>query len=196
MAIVYWIRSTVGLQSIEDSGYIGVAENFNKRSRRHIKAATERSHQNKKLQDLLLSESYEISSVYSGTSAECYKHEKTLRPFLNIGLNIAIGGKGGRTRIGYTLSAEFRRKRSIYMLGNTIAAGNNKPKTEEHRTRISTSLKGRVISESARQKQSLAMKGRTLTEEHKKKIADAARGKKRGPYRKKPMDIQRKTVDG
>lgn len=57
-------------------------------------------------------------------------------------------------------------KNKISLLGNTNAkGGKGKPKSEEHRAKISSSIKGRPKSEEQKLKQSQKMKGRFRSEE-------------------------------
>ena len=65
------------------------------------------------------------------------------------------------------------------MLGNTHANGNkNKPKSEEHKNRISAALKGKSKSIEQRKKQAIAMTGRKQSAELIEKRSKAVTGNK------------------
>ena len=183
-ASVYWIRK-ISHTEISKEGYVGVARNVEKRLYRHKRLASQRKHENALLQEVLFENDTVVEVVFYGKEEECYKKEKELRPGYKIGWNIVPGGHGGSTSLGMKYSEEFRKKRSEIMKGNQIAKGNKKPKSEEHRKKISEGNIGRIISEEQRKKQSEKMKGRKQTPESKEKRRLAALGKKRGPYKKK-----------
>ena len=70
-------------------------------------------------------------------------------------------------------------KNKISLLGNTNARGNKgKPKSEEHKLKMSAAAKGRPKSEEQKLKQSQSMKGRLHTEEHKLKVAETLIGQR------------------
>ena len=70
-------------------------------------------------------------------------------------------------------------KNKISLLGNTNACGNKgKPKSEEHKLKMSAAAKGRPKSEEQKLKQSQSMKGRLHTEEHKLKVAETLIGQR------------------
>lgn len=62
-------------------------------------------------------------------------------------------------------------KNKISLLGNTNARSNKgKPKSTEHKLKLSSATKGRPKSEEQKLKQSQSMKGRLLSEDHKLKV--------------------------
>ena len=184
-ASVYWIRKP-NHTDLTKEGYIGVARNVSGRLIRHKNLALRGQHPNNLLQEVLLQDDTILEVIFSGNETECYSKESELRPNYRIGWNIVPGGHGGSTTLGMKYSEEFRKKRSEIMKGNSIAKGNHKPKSEEHRKKISIGITGRVVSEEQKRKQSIAMKRKKpFTEEHKKKLSEAATGKKRGSYKKK-----------
>jgi hypothetical protein len=70
-------------------------------------------------------------------------------------------------------------KNKISLLGNTNARGNKgKPKSEEHKLKMSAAAKGRPKSEEQKLKQSQSMKGRLHTEEHKLKVSETLIGQR------------------
>jgi hypothetical protein len=188
-AVVYWIHHVDHIDPYSE-GYIGVTVNFDRRIKTHIKHVKKNDHLNEHLQNNLLNENVKITILHEDEEEVCYDLERKYRPDLYIGWNISRGGSdGGVTRTGYKLSDEFRENRRLHMIGNDIAKGNKgKPKTKEHREKISLSNKGKFVSEEQKIKQSLKMKGRKLSEEHKEKIRLNNLGKKRGPYKKKEKD--------
>jgi hypothetical protein len=153
----------------------------------HLREAKQQRHKNEYVSENLLKDEIIIELIFEGSEEDCYEYERKLRPRTLMGWNIAVGGsKHPCVRSGYKMPEEFCNKRREHMLGNKIASGGKgKPKSEDHKRKISESNVGKVISEEQRAKQSVKMKGRTLSEEHKEKIRLAGLGKKRGPYKKK-----------
>lgn len=97
--------------------------------------------------------------------------------------NANIGGRGGSIK-GRKLSEESRKRISAALIGNTYGSGlKGKPKTEEHKRKISEGNKGRIISAEQRQIISERNKGnkyclgRKLSEESKHKMSEAKKGK-------------------
>lgn len=183
-AVVYWIRNK-NHSNVLTEGYVGVARNLGKRISRHKRDAFFQKHQNKNLQKVLLTDDYTIDIIFSGLVEECYEQEHTLRSNYRIGWNIVPGGYGGSTNLGKKMSDDFRKKCSERMKGNSLAKGNNKSKTEEHKQKISKALKNKPKSIEQKQKQSEKMKGRKQSAESIEKRRLSALGKKRGPYKKK-----------
>jgi hypothetical protein len=179
---LYWIRK-LHHTDITKEGYVGVARDFSGRIYRHKNAAKKGQHQNNLLQEVLLQDDTIVEVIFFGDEKDCYEKEYELRPFFNLGWNIAPGGKGG-SRPGTKLSEEFCKRRSELMKGNTLAKGNHKPKSEEHRKKIGLSNKGRPKSEEQKRKQSLIMKGRKQSPESNEKRRIASTGRKY-PNRKK-----------
>jgi hypothetical protein len=72
-----------------------------------------------------------------------------------------------------------------------------KPKTEEHKRKLSIAEKGKIISDESRRKMSASGKGRQFTEEHKKKISLANKGRE-GPHKGIPRtdEVKKKISDG
>jgi len=183
IACVYWIRKKHH-NDCKSEGYIGVARNVQKRFNRHVKQALNKNHKNKNLILHLFDNDIVVETLFVGDETECYLKEFQLRPNYRIGWNVVPGGHGGSTSLGKKHTEEFKKRRSECMKGNKIAVGNNKPKTDEHKRKISFSLKGRIISDEQKLKQSLKMKGRKQSPESNEKRRLSSLGKKRGPYKK------------
>jgi hypothetical protein len=86
------------------------------------------------------------------------KHLKVVQSPLYV--NVAYAQPNGCCSVstkGATKSTTTRRK----MMGNKNAVGNHKPKSETHKLKISTALKGKIKSESSKHLQSVSMKGRS-----------------------------------
>ncbi|MCG9613252.1 hypothetical protein L1D41_26860 [Vibrio harveyi] len=91
---VYHIR-TVGDYEL-DRGYIGVSSNVTVREKDHWLHLERGDHKNYKLQAAFNRTDLEFVILYSGlTEHEAYDLEKQYRPYANVGLNIAPGGKKG-----------------------------------------------------------------------------------------------------
>jgi len=187
-ATVYWIRNK-NHTNIREEGYVGVTLDLDRRLQRHKLAAVSGNHCNLNLANALISEEYEVERIFEGSEDDCYLKELELRPEWKIGWNIVPGGgrSSGRA-FGMMMPLEFRMKASERMRGNKLAAGNNKPKTAEHRKKISEANSGKSKSDEQKRKQSEAMRGRKQSPEHIEKKRLAALGKKRGPYKKKPKE--------
>lgn len=187
MAVIYWIHLEEHSDHIKE-GYIGVTLDLRRRLHRHILAAQQGKKNHLEFRNALLSK-FKVEIIFSGSSEECYRREKELRPIYGVGWNLVPGGKGGSKSRGLKMSLEFRQRRSELMRGNKISVGNHKPKSELHRQHISEANRGKMVSEERRKMQSLAMSGRTLTAEHREKIRLSALGKKRGPYKLKHAQL-------
>jgi hypothetical protein len=183
-AFVYWIRN-ITHTDVNKQGYVGVARDVENRIYRHKLEASKGQHQNNILQEVLFNDDTTIDVIFYGKEEDCYLKEFELRPTYRIGWNIVPGGQGGSTTLGMKYSKEFCENRSKMMIGNKIAKGNHKPKSKEHKQKISLGITGRVPTEEHRKKQSLAMKGRKQSPESNEKRRLANLGKKRGPYKKK-----------
>lgn len=185
-AYVYWIHEKNQLD-YNSEGYIGVTINIKRRIQNHKWSARNKIHKNKNLIEFLTNDNILFDIIFEGSEIECYEKENILRPNPNMGWNISPGGiKGGFTISGYSLTDEFRENCKNRMYGNKRASGGKgKPKSEEHRKKISEANKGKTVSEERKLKQSLAMRGRKASDETKEKIRLSLLGKKRGPYRKK-----------
>ena len=187
-AFVYWIKKPTH-NDIKKQGYIGVARNVEKRLYRHKRLVSQNKHENHFLQEVLLDGDTLVEIIFCGQEKDCYEKEKELRPNYMIGWNIVPGGHGGSTSLGMRYSDEFRKKRSEIMMGNQIAKGNHKPKSEEHRKKISQGNIGRIITDEQKKKQSEKMKMKKQTPESNEKRRLALLGKKRGPYKKKYNEL-------
>jgi len=94
MTVVYWIHLKEHTD-ITKEGYVGVASCFETRASRHKNlTATLDCHFGKAIRKYgwnnLVKE-----VIFEGTTEECFKKEKELRPYFQIGWNEAIGGLGG-----------------------------------------------------------------------------------------------------
>lgn len=189
LPVVYWLHRYIDVD-ITQEGYVGVAAELADRIYNHICIARNNTHNNKQLQELILSGELVVTILFYGSYQDCFNREKRLRPRKHIGLNIAAGGKGGPNTLGMKMSEEFKQKRREYMMGNTIATGNRgKPKSAAHRRRIGQALTGKIVSDEQKRKQSEAMSGRKLTEEHRRKIASRLKGRKRRQSCKKDQSM-------
>ena len=70
--------------------------------------------------------------------------------------------------------------------------GGPSPTSEEHKKRISDSLKGRKRSEETKRKISDAHKGKKLSEEHKRKMSESMKGKPKSEDHIRKMSESRK----
>lgn len=179
-ASVYWIHRS-SHTDINTEGYVGVSSRVEERFKQHIHAINQNSH-NLELIECWRESPNEISFdvVFEGDEDQCYVKEKELRPKSFIGWNKVPGGKRGD--LEYFHSEEWSEFCSRRLKGNQHAKGNKgKPKSAEHRRKISLGNRGKIHSEERRRRHSEVMKGRTLTEEHKKKIGSALKGRKQSP---------------
>ena len=64
---------------------------------------------------------------------------------------------------------------------NLVLGGSSHPQPSSIRQRISTTLKGHLVSKESRDKMSIARKGIKLSDETKAKMSAAQKGRKRGP---------------
>ena len=89
IAHVYWIKLN-SYTDIKTEGYIGVTERLDKRINEHLNSC----HDNIKLKRYINKHKDDviIELVYEGTLEDCLKKEIELRPFRQIGWNIAEGG--------------------------------------------------------------------------------------------------------
>jgi len=93
-AVVYWIHLENHTNIITD-GYVGVANDFECRLKRHFKTTAKgKSHFGRAIRCYgWLNLVKEI--IYQGPRVECMNAERLLRPNYHIGWNEAIGGQGG-----------------------------------------------------------------------------------------------------
>jgi group I intron endonuclease len=84
--------------------------------------------------------------------------------------------EGGAQPRGYTQSEETRKKISDALRGRKYG-----PLSEEHKRKMSESLKGHPVSQETREKLRKANTGKTLSEETRRKISEVQKGKKHRP---------------
>lgn len=160
MAFVYWIHLEEHTD-ITKEGYIGfTSQSVKTRIRGHNKDRERYAHYPlyramKKYGDSII-----VTTLIEGDSDYCLDVERKLRPSLNIGWNICVGGVGGHE-------------------GRKVS--------EETRKLMSESSKGRDVSAETRMKLSRANKGKVLSDETKLKISISHTGKKYSPERCKEI---------
>jgi len=192
--LIYWIHLKEHTDPYKE-GYVGVTRNLEKRIREHKNRALNKTHNNKRLAYHLLNNEIFVDVLMKSEETVCYDIEKQYRPEEAIGWNMLCGGKIVNNSYAKVenikpKSEEFKQHRRELMMGNTRGSGNKgKPKTLEHKQKISLSNKGRIISEEQKRKQSLTMKNRKASQETKDKISASSKGKKRGPYKKKEINV-------
>lgn len=189
---IYFIKNKInGLE------YIGKAHNIQKRWREHQWALSRGVHANTHLQRAW--NKYGYSNFTFDVLERCSNHQlgeketywiKRRNSFTN-GYNLSIGGEGSDGRI---LSLETRKKIGLansspspetrFKIGT---ANRNKKLTEEHRDKISESIKGnnhpfygRTMPEEIKLKISRSLQGRQLSEGHKMLISEKNKGKMAG----------------
>lgn len=114
--------------------------------------------------------------------------------------NAARCASGWRT-LGMKKTDEHKRKISDALKGrkhseerrrnisNAQRGKKRGPHSEEHVSKIRESLTGKKHTEERRLNNSKSHRGKNLSEEHRRNIGNSLRGKKRGPYKKKCIEI-------
>lgn len=106
-----------------------------------------------------------------------------------VGYNICVGGEG---LIAGPNNPNYGRKQSVEHRAKIQKAREGFTLSDEAKTKISLSLKGRKIPPDVVAKQVAARKGRKLSEESKQKISAANKGKTRSAeYRAKMAEVKR-----
>lgn len=107
--------------------------------------------------------------------------------FKEIGYNIHLGGSGGAqtdpevlNRIGENTRRYAKRRRDAGIPGPT-AGKRLGPLSEDHKKKLSISLKGHECSDETRDKLRQAKLGKKHSSEHNKKIAEKGKGRKATP---------------
>jgi len=124
--VVYWIRRS-NHNNIMTEGYVGITNNFDKRTQYHLKYCYDNPHLKQaisKYQDIV------VDVVYEGSKEECQTKELELRPSRLIGWNIAEGGGLPPSSVGRKWSALQKKK---YL--NTIQENQSNFRTHEQRLR-------------------------------------------------------------
>lgn len=120
---VYAIGKKGDLKEPYVNCYIGVTNNPELRFKSHARSTSKigkfiREH------DLKFRENFKI--IFEGKSDDCFMIEEEMRPFPNMGLNVATGGCGGHTRY----SEERNSKISDAMKGRDVTWGDKVSKTK------------------------------------------------------------------
>ena len=124
--VVYWIRRRIH-QNLYEEGYVGVTNNFDRRTNYHLRYHYKTDNPKlsravKKYDDII------VSSIFEGSEDECYLFENKLRPTVNVGWNIAIGGSKPPLSKGRKWSSEHRQN---YL--STIRRQNSNYRSSEQR---------------------------------------------------------------
>lgn len=169
---VYWLHLKNHTR-VDREGYIGVTTNIDARLEYHFRTLRHASHCNPRLQAAYNKYRDEIVSslLFDGLMEECVALEKKLRPDKEIGWNLLEGGgfppmqknipwfTNGITNIKAAECPDgFWRGKTQKDGGVHGLAG--RPKSPDHRIRLSN-----------------ALRGRRLTEEHVRNAANGTRGK-------------------
>lgn len=94
LTYVYWIHHKNHIDMFSE-GYIGVSNNVQKRFLQHCKLLKNNKHENRHFQNAynqIDNLDIVVSTIIIGNNNYCYEIEEKLRPQLNVGWNIAIGG--------------------------------------------------------------------------------------------------------
>jgi len=104
--------------------YIGVTNNPELRFKTHARSSTKVG---KYIRENNLNFEENFRVIFEGTSSDCFLIEEEMRPFPNMGLNVATGGCGGYTNY----SDERNSKISDAMKGRTITWGDKVSETKK-----------------------------------------------------------------
>lgn len=92
---LYWIRSPCH-SDIFKEGYIGISYDPSYRLKQHIRNTKANHHrQNSEFKNSLTSGNFVQEILLKSTVEYCLEIERKLRPMMNTGWNLAIGGDGG-----------------------------------------------------------------------------------------------------
>lgn len=146
-----YINNVVYIKEFEDgSVYIGITNNFNARMSQHKHNANKGM--NLPLYNKMNKYKHETSILIESDSyEEILKMEAiVIKNFRDLGYEVLNLTDGGEGVLGYSYE-----------------------RTDEHRKKLSNTLKGRVVSDETKAKLSKSLKGRKLSEEHKIKLSES-----------------------
>lgn len=163
-ACVYWIREPQHTD-IFNQGYVGVSLDVNKRIKTHINRAKNKLHGNKNLLEYLDS-NFIVETIIVSNEDYCYDIEAKLRPEKSIGWNINAGGVKPPSQLGIKRKEKYGKTWSPMQGKNhsedtkkkMSEASRGKPKSEEHKVKMSLTRKGMYTQERLH-KMSIAKKG-------------------------------------
>ena len=148
---VYWIHRIE--QNIKTDGYVGVTKDYKQRWKEHSWQSSKSRHLKhaiKHYDDLV----YEV--IFEGSEEGCYQLEEYFRPTPSVGWNIRAGG-GNAVK----LSQESKEKISKACSGvNHRNYGKSLP--ENTKQKISSTLKGRILSPEWIEKMKNTRKGQMM----------------------------------
>lgn len=111
---VYWIK-TEDMTDVRKEGYIGVSSDPVSREKQHRANARSGGYRiNSDLKTHLLTGTYVLEVIASGSRAYCLWLEKELRPERVVGWNIAVGGKDTLSGANDTHRASHRKEYALY----------------------------------------------------------------------------------
>ena len=125
MYYVYTIGLSDHLKEPWDNCYIGVTNNLNNRWLGHLKS---KYTVGKTIRLYNLNQEENMTVIFSGTDKECFNLENILRPSYYMGLNEAIGGRGGAVCTSYE---EHGKKLSKIFKGRIITWGDKISQTKQ-----------------------------------------------------------------
>lgn len=89
---LYWIRTTT-MTDPATQGYVGVTNNTKRRWANHFSKLRNGVHDNQHFQRAFnIDDDLVVDVLFEGTEDECYSKEFEMRPTINIGWNINVGG--------------------------------------------------------------------------------------------------------
>mgnify|MGYP003328017715 FL=1 len=185
MTQVYWIHLDEH-NDINSQGYIGVSKNALNRFNVHLKHLKNNIHEN-----IHLSRAYDkyknilLTIIFEGSLEECYNLEHELRPYKDIGWNIAQGG--GAPPINY--GNEWNK-------GRVFSEEIIKKRADKHRESIKEKYGIINVSQLShvRLKKSIKMKKRYFSDDHKNRISLNRKGKGTGSNNAMASEENRKKV--
>lgn len=187
--------------------YIGSAKNLNERKDRHFADLSKNTHRNKHLQRAfnLYGESifeFTVLEKLGDYNKEIYfsNEDKWMAVYDSrnpeLGYNIAAASGGGH--LGCKHTKETKKKISQSMLKDHPTKG--RPLSEEHKSKISKSNLGKIISEESKEKnrqwqlEHNPRRGKKCSEEHKSKISKANSGKNHWNFGKEASPAQKESA--
>lgn len=157
--VVYWLCDE-NCCSPQNSGYIGISKALSRRLQEHKRTGR-------------FPDSVQVLILFSGSQDECLTLERSLRPHIGIGWNLARGGLDGHR---YGLCDASRQK-----LSRALTGKKRKPFSAEHLANMSKANKGKRLSLETRQKMSASRIGKStagfFTDEVRQRMSQAKRGK-------------------
>lgn len=203
MSFVYWIH-TADQVDMFSSGYVGVTtKTVEERFAAHIRNSNKgMSNHLYRAMRLYGVEELLVEAICAGSTEYCFEVEGNLRPDINTGWNMAVGGKvSPMTSCGH--SDETKEKIRLTSTGR-IHSENTKAK-------IGSAHKGKILSDSTKKllsdwrtgkpmpievaaKISASAMGRKNTAEHTKNISDGLKGLKKTEAHCEAMSLAKKGI--